>query len=179
MSLFVVESNKMIKRRRGNILKTIKIIFIALIVLTIAFIWSNSMRSRAESEAQSSAVKEVVEDILTCGGSKPASAGDEWILGNIRKLAHFAEHFVLSVFLSTYALIFIRTIRAKVIIVLLSVPVAAIDETIQIFSNRGAALSDVLLDISGAALGFAVTFSSVLLVRKLKRKRAGRKCENK
>ena len=165
----------MIKRRRWNILKAIKIILIVLIVLTIAFIWSNSIRSRAESEAQSSAVKEVVEDILTCGGSKPASAGDEWILENIRKLAHFAEHFVLSVFLSTYALIFIRTIRAKMIIVLLSVPVAAIDETIQIFSNRGAALSDVLLDISGAALGFGVTFAAVVIVRRLISRKAHEK----
>ena len=160
-------------------MKAIKIILIVLIVLTIAFIWSNSIRSRTESEAQSGAVKNAVENILTSGGSKPTSAGTEWILGNIRKLAHFAEYFTLSVFLSAYALIFGRTTRTKVIIALLSVPVAAIDETIQIFSNRGAALSDVLLDISGAALGFAVTFSSVLLVRKLKRKRAGRKCENK
>ena len=160
-------------------MKAIKIILIALIVLIIAFIWSNSIRSRVESEAQSGAVKNVVENFLTSGGSKPASMGAEWIIGNIRKLAHFAEYFALSLFLSAYALIFGKAMRAKVLVVLISAPVAAIDETIQIFSNRGAALSDVLLDISGAALGFAVTFSSILLVRKLKRKRAGRKCENK
>ena len=148
-------------------MKTIKIIIIVLIVLTIAFIWSNSIRSRAESEAQSSAVRDIVENILTCGGSEPASAGDELILGNIRKLAHFSEYLVLSVFLSVYALIFKRTIRAKVIIALLSVPVAAIDETIQIFSDRGAAISDVLLDTLGAASGFGVTIAVIVIVRRI------------
>lgn len=158
----------------GYVLKAIKVILIALIVLTVAFIWSNSIRSRVESEAQSGAVKDVVENILTGGGSKTASACVEWIIGNIRKLAHFAEYFALSVFLSSYAVFFVKSVRAKTLIILLSAPVAAIDETIQIFSNRGAALSDVLLDTLGATAGFAVVLAAVVLVRRLKR---GNTCE--
>lgn len=148
-------------------MKAIKIILIVLIVLTVVFIWSNSIRSRVESEAQSGAVKDTLENILTSGGSKPASACVEWIIGNIRKLAHFAEYFALSVFLSAYAVFFVRSVRAKALVILLSAPVAAIDETIQIFSNRGAALSDVLLDTLGAAAGFAVTLAAAFIVRRL------------
>ena len=43
-----------------------------------------------------------------------------------------------------------------------AVPVAAIDETIQIFTERGPAVKDVMIDICGYALGFMI----VMLIKR-------------
>jgi len=81
----------------------------------------------------------------------------------VRKLAHFTEYFVLGVELSS--LFAIKKLHTDVpgrvpmwlLIFLIGLSVASVDESIQIFSNeRGPSITDVLLDFSGVVCAFVI-----------------------
>ena len=135
-------------------MKYVRIVLLIAIVCVTAFIWSNSLKSKAESTEQSDEVAGWIELLLTNNGTQPLTATDVWILQNLRKIAHFLEFMGLSMLLSAYKLTFPK--KEKLGVLLYAPAVAAVDEIIQIFSGRGPAVSDVLLDCCGAATGMAV-----------------------
>lgn len=118
-------------------------------VLALLFIWIQSSLPPHISSAESGFVMRLVQPLL------------ELIVGKgnvtqhlVRKLAHFTEFAVLgfiSVFFyysedrKWYKKLFISIITCLLI--------AVIDETIQIFTNRGPAILDVWIDTSGATFG--------------------------
>ena len=144
-------------------------IFALLIVLTVAFIFSNSLKSKEESAKDSELVAGVLGPML------------EWIFGGkienvgyiTRKLAHFAEFSLLGIFTAG----FVISLDAKRIwsfcgYALLSCLIIAVsDEFIQGFVDRGSAVGDVLIDFFGAVFGFfAVTGVVCLMFWKKNRK---------
>ena len=118
----------------------LKIIVLLLLALTLIFIWTNSMQSRSESTKRSSQVLELVADILEPVGIDVDTTDDR----PIRKLAHFAEFFLLGAELSTLCLLYGMS-SAQGFFNSLSAGLAAAvtDETIQIFSDRGSSVADV------------------------------------
>ena len=58
--------------------------------------------------------------------------------------------------------------------VLAIVPIAMIDETIQVFSKRGPRISDVMIDCMGGLFGFIVVMMIFLLYRKIVQVKEGR-----
>ncbi len=152
--------------------KAVKIILAVLIILTLSFIFSNSIKSKEESGAQSNAVKDILAEILP--EDSPISL---FLINNTRKVAHFVEFGVLSAELTLYALLFFNkkilcTLRA----LLLCFFTAFLDETVQVFSERGPSIPDVWIDMFGAftfAAGIALIY---FLVNYFIRK--GRKGEN-
>ncbi len=129
--------------QKSNII--IKYSLIALIFLTLAFIFGNSLVSKEESAAESETVKEWLEVILP-----EESVLSLFMLNNVRKIAHFIEFGVLSLELTLYALIFSKNKKNGVLTALLISFIAAfLDETIQIFSKRGSAVSDIWIDLFG------------------------------
>ena len=143
------------------------ILLIAIACLTI-FIWSNSLRSQAASTEQSDEVAGWIELLLTGNGTQPLTAMGAWILGNIRKIAHFVEFMGLSMLLSTYKLTFPG--KEKLGVLLHAPAVATVDEIIQIFSDRGPAVSDVLLDCCGAATGMGIVLLMAAIIGTIRRR---------
>ena len=142
----------------------LKIIFLLLLALTLIFIWTNSMQSRGESTKRSSEVLEAIAEILEPVGIDIDTTDDHLI----RKLAHFAEFFLLGAELAALCLLY-GMCSAQGFVNSLSAGLAAavIDEAIQILSNRGSSVADVLLDFSGVLAASA----AVWLIYRIKIKR--------
>lgn len=135
----------------------LRAIIYILIILNIAFIWSMSMYSKAESSGQSSSVIEILRDILPI----LHKVNDEVLTVIVRKLAHFSEFAALGGLVASA--LWEYTDRKKLsysslafVTLLMCFSVASTDETIQLFTNRGCQVKDILLDFSGALFGFLI-----------------------
>jgi len=138
-----------------------------LVIIYIAFIFSNSMTPADESSRQSGAVMAVVlrlVDVLGLEGS--------WVTEHlIRKAAHFAEYTLLGVLLWN-CLGAYRWKNGAVTGKLLcqswlGTMIPLMDETIQLFTEgRSGQISDVWLDMSGVLAGTCVTVLVKWICRK-------------
>ena len=125
-----------------------KKIYFVLFCLILCFIWGNSLLSREISGAMS----HFVADILGGGG---ASKGGHYLL---RKAAHFSEFAALGCVFFLLAKEVWSNIAIRLSLCgLVGISVPLIDETLQIFSDRGHAISDVWIDIAGYAMGSLLT----------------------
>ena len=141
----------------------IYIVLILAIVLTMAFIFGNSMKGPEESSQQSDKVVEIVRPIID---PNQQMTHDE-ISFVVRKSAHFIEYLMLGIECALLAFHISRRLTLAGALYsaggcLLS---ADIDEYIQSFTGRGSAVSDVLLDFSGAIAGITVGFALAYAVR--------------
>lgn len=116
---------------------------------TLVFIWTNSMEAPAESSEKSQWVMKLMTPFLEIFVGK----------GNVteflvRKLAHFCEFGLLGCELSLMLILRKRQVlQWYVNAAMFAFTVAALDETIQIFADRGSSLADVWLDTAGAVTG--------------------------
>lgn len=142
----------------------LKILYILLALLLI-FIWGNSMLSREQSVAQSSAFSALIEPVLDFLKSKGIPVTQHLV----RKFAHFAEFAALGAVLGLI-------LNAKdhrrpfnfSYVIFCGITVAVIDEAIQLFSEgRGSRVQDVLLDTSGMITGLVVVTLVVFLIRRV------------
>lgn len=140
------------------------IICAVIVLLTVGFIWTQSMLSTSQSQAESQTVLEMVRSFVELFVGE-GNATDHLI----RKLAHFAEYSVLG-----FGLILLISAWRKLSLqnvvngLFAGLSVAVIDETIQIFSARGAQVQDVLLDYAGCCFGMLVTGLIVCALRRKK-----------
>jgi len=130
------------------------------IPITVAFIWIHSMMPADASSQESGWVMDLIRPFLEIFVGK----------GNVtmylvRKLAHFTEYFVLGSQLSIYYILskllgndnVTRKSWPALLPLAIGLAVAAIDETIQIFSDgRGPAVKDVLLDFCGVLAAYII-----------------------
>ena len=147
------------------------LVLLVFITATLVFIWTNSMEAPAESSEKSQWVMKLLTPILEVFVGK----------GNVteflvRKLAHFCEFGLLGCELSLMLILRKRQVLQWYVNVgVFAFVVAALDETIQIFADRGSSLADVWLDFAGAATGIVGVFvlytfgAGVLSRRKQKR----------
>lgn len=143
--------------KKDNRIKRRAAVLSVLLVLTLAFIYGNSMQSGAASGNLSGGIRAWLEGLL-------GIPVNEFFL---RKAAHFSEYALLGA--EGAALLFtLRAARGKNLLLLPAAGffAAAIDETIQIFSGRGSSLLDVWLDFSGFLTGF---FLLLLLLKASRR----------
>lgn len=145
----------------------------ALLMGTLAFIWGNSLKSIPDSRAGSKRVMEVIKPALD------TIVGEGNVMNHlVRKMAHFMEFFALGCGLMVLSLLRRRRSSRKAVglCLLAGLAVAATDETIQIFSNRGSQLRDVWLDFAGACAGVVfvllVYWIVILVARRWKGKQA-------
>lgn len=132
-------------RKRWNI------VLVLLLVLTLAFIWGNSLLPRTESQEISRGLLAELCAALEHVGMHLDPQNDHWL----RKLAHFGEFGLLGAELCT--LLFLNR-RARpqgfVNCAFAGLAVAVTDEALQLISNRGSQVQDVLLDFAGFLAGF-------------------------
>ena len=140
------------------------IAFAIITLLIVAFIWSNSCKSGAESGAQSGRVTLLLQSILDPDGKIP----EENFHHFVRKAAHFTEFATLGLALcGLFRAIFRANGSAHFAMpVLLALMVAVADEYIQLFTGRGSAVADVVLDFAGAMFGLAVGVLILFLYQK-------------
>ena len=155
-----------LKRRRAAL------ILMALIVCTIAFIWSNSLQNPDESMRRSDVAEKVIRPIVLALPVKQWHSED-MVTFITRKLGHFTEYFLLGAELMLLALLLRPALRLRwTWLLLFAGAIAALDESLQLTSGRGAAVSDVLLDIFGTMSGLMMTALAAGLYAKGKQKRA-------
>ncbi len=138
-----------------------------LIFLTMMFIWRNSTLDRDASAGESDAVRGWLESFLSYD-----SAAGAFILKHLRKIAHFLEFGLLGAETCLYSHLIRRSsafsLAASAIFGLF---VAAADETIQIFTGRGASVRDVMLDFSGFLTFGALTEAAMYFLSCLRKKK--------
>ena len=158
--------------------RTIFIItFSVLLVFTLGLVWGNSVRNADKSENQSSAVYEEVKSATTkvVGEDRAEEIFSCFTLKDFRKLAHVAEYFVLAIEVAClFCVIFgakKSTLKYLPVSILTGVFTAVVDETIQIFSNRGSSVADVWVDTSGYVLGTLVATAIIAIAVSVMKKR--------
>ena len=143
---------------------------LALVVLTLLFIWGNSVLPGSVSGRESGFVLRLCEPLVDALQRLLSSRGVELSQEHIiRKLAHFTEYVVLGVLMLS---LFVRPgLRFRMIPpAMLCLGAALMDEGIQIFAmDRGPSLRDVGLDFCGAVCGIALSTIAVLLLRSIRR----------
>lgn len=131
---------------------------LALLVATLAFIWGNSMEPVSVSAARST---RWAEFLMRLFGNLPF---------DVRKAAHVAEYGLLGLEAGLLLLSLGRlSLRRAGVALLGGAVIAAVDETLQVLSDRGPAVSDVLLDLLGYSIGFAcvmLPLGVVIYIRK-------------
>lgn len=149
-----------------------RIALIVLMIATVLFVFYNSCLSKDDSSQQSNTVSQIIDALF------PEDTDfKEFVLENIRKIAHFTEYGLLGIEMAFYILIYERK-RWKMFTPISSlVPffVGFIDESIQIFSERGPSIADVWIDIGGfwffSILAYIVGILALLVIDFIKRKK--------
>ena len=141
------------------------IFFGVLTALVLCFIWGQSFLPLNVSVGESRGIMSFLKPLLDPG----ERIDDDVFHHLVRKTAHFTEYaalgFCMLGFLKNLA--WKQNMLCLPLTVAFCVAAAAIDETIQIFSNaRGPRVTDVLLDSCGALFGIAVFLLLTALIRK-------------
>lgn len=157
----------MSKKRKISI-----IILSILIFLTLAFIWGNSMVPKGESgQGSSSIFNKIVKPITDFLFGK-----DNFTHAHFRKTIHAVEFFVLAVeIVCLYCLINRLKGVNYFTIFTYGIFVAVLDEAIQILSNRGAMVLDVLIDYLGYVIGVSISYLILYICYKIKKRKIKQK----
>ena len=135
---------KTLVRKRWNIILGL------LVLLTLAFIWGNSLLPRTASQEISQGLLAEICAALETVGVHLDPQNDHWL----RKLAHFSEFGLLGVELCL--LLWLnrqKSVQGFINCAFAGLAVAVTDEALQLFSNRGSQVQDVLLDFAGFLTG--------------------------
>ena len=137
-----------------------------LIALNLIFIWGNSCLNTSTSLEGSNAVFDTVKPVFD------ATFGKDVITLNVfRKTAHFVEFCCFGFLINLLYLLIYGVNKSKLSqIFSIGLFVAVIDESLQILSNRGASVQDVLLDYAGYAFGVAFLFLCFLIYKSIRKK---------
>ena len=149
-----------------------RILLIVAIICTLSFTFYQSMLPPEESNEVSNSVSDAIEPIIP--SDTPTGS---YVHTNLRKIAHFIEFAALGTEVALFVILFLPTWGAspckKLKFVLHSYAIAPItaliDETIQIFTDRGPAITDVWIDTAGfvtlATLSYLIYLAIVIIRR--------------
>ena len=129
-------------------------VFLVLSILTVIFIFSNSMKNGEASSADSEWLSELVANIINSIFKTSLAPVDT--AAPVRTFAHFSEFALLAFCLSgAFYNLFEKAKKYFPWVFITTVTVALIDETIQLFSEgRAFQLFDIFIDSSGGIFGF-------------------------
>lgn len=137
-----------------------KLLLSTLVIACITFIFTFS----TQTGNQSSSLSWKIASFLA---GRPLPSGTLLELA-IRKLAHLSEYLLLGLLMSACLRSFLPKCGKRVILLFITgLVLASIDETIQSFTpGRTPAVTDVLIDFTGAALGVGIFFGIRALYNK-------------
>lgn len=153
------------KLRALKYCKTAFVVWLAVLIGWMGFIFSNSLATAEKSSETSQGVVEVIEEVIQ-------KIEPEFELSNhfVRKLAHFVEFFILGLlFTVSYYVVLIDFQFHLCLSLFFGLLVSLVDETIQLISNgRSASVKDVWIDFS-AVITSVLIFALVNLIIKRKK----------
>ncbi len=138
----------------------------AIVALIVAFIWGNSLLPQTQSRQESDFVLRILQSIFRLDIDRETASH------LVRKAAHFTEYALLGVSAAALFLSRRRGVQSAVNAMSLCLAVAVLDESIQLLSQRGSQVQDVLLDFSGAAAGLLIFLALSGLFRIFRRRKA-------
>lgn len=136
-----------------NSKKRVRVVIHVLLVLAImVFIFSHSLANRAQSSQESMGILNFLMKALGTIG-----LGDGLTEHIVRKMAHFSEFAALG-FCAAIVMQDIRIVRLPYVlnVFLFGILCAMTDETIQLFNDRSARVTDVWIDFCGSVCGCLV-----------------------
>ena len=137
------------------------LVLVLVIAATVAFIFYNSSLPPEKSSEQSGAVGGIIAEIIP-----PETELGGFLQKYIRKIAHFTEYGLLGIEL---ALMCVFLVKRRMPFALGSLffagTVALVDETVQIFSERGPTVSDIWIDIGGFLFFSALAYFVLALIK--------------
>ena len=120
-----------------------------LLALTLAFIWGNSLLSIPESQSESLWILDLLNPLLDFVFG-PGVVTDHIL----RKTAHFCEFALLGAELRLlFRLLGQKGLQGQSNALFAALAAAVTDESLQLLSDRGSQVRDVLLDFSGSFTG--------------------------
>ena len=132
------------------------------IAITLLYIWSNSIQSTSQSNEQSKRVLEVIEEVF-----RTESLNTEDAQHIVRKAAHVAEFALLGLEMSLLLFATGKMCRKNTITILfIGLASAVMDETIQVFSQRGSQVIDIWIDFAGLISGIGIGLSAFTLLHR-------------
>lgn len=134
--------------KRSTLLRAVFFLLCSLLVLI--FIFSNSMEDTPTSKSKSDAVYALIAPVLD------EVFGVQITRNMIRKTAHIVEFGVLGLMTSYIFLTFCKKSRYGMPLLgtlFIGLLAALADETIQIYTERGAQVTDVWIDFIGVVIG--------------------------
>ncbi len=147
-----------------------------ILILCVAFIFSNSLKNGAQSTDMSGTAKEILVKALSFFNIDIDISEQ-----SIRTLGHFAEFFALSMILTLTAIFifpvdFKNLFTKRLIIyfspVVISFLIACVDEFIQLFSpGRACDIMDVLVDVIGAATANLIIMGIIFIIYAIKKRK--------
>ncbi|MEG0546552.1 MAG: VanZ family protein [Oscillospiraceae bacterium] len=143
-----------------------------LILVTVAFVWSNSAKTVPESMNDTNIAAKVVEKIadkVDRTDKKKFESYNSFLI-YLRKCAHAIEFFVLGAEIAAFSLIIRKKFKPQNLWNILSsvLAIAVVDEAIQILSGRGPSVQDVILDFCGALAGILLALLIGFIIASLK-----------
>lgn len=179
--IFAYNRNMEEKRTKQRIfLYILRCALIVASLVTMAFIFSNSLKNGEESTQQSSGVVDFVQEVVSvvAPDSPIANAtGEDYDLLHsfVRNLAHFSEFCLLGALLSWTCFSFTFKKIIQILSPLGVATVAIVDECLQLFTDeRAFEFGDILLDTCGGVSGALFAIACVWIgycIYKSKRKK--------
>ena len=142
-----------------------------LLLLTLGFIWGNSLLPVRQSLSFSDASAHWLSTFLD-----PDSPIARFLLENVRKIAHFAEFSLLGVELCLLKGARSRTLCGAAQTLSAGLWIAVADEALQMISARGPRISDVLIDLGGVVHGMLWVLACTALWQYVRQKRTAAPC---
>lgn len=151
-----------------------RLFLIAMIICTLTFTFYQSSLPKRESAEASQTLSERLEPYIP--STTPTGA---FVHKNIREIAHFTEFFTLGAEVALYIIFFAphadsspkSRLRFCIYSLALSPIIPLLDETFQIFTNRGPEIVDVWLDTAGyvtaSVIVFAVYYVTIYIMSRI------------
>ncbi|MBQ9975308.1 MAG: VanZ family protein [Clostridia bacterium] len=154
---------------RVNKATVFRILWVTVLVLWCAYIFSNSLTSAVRSSEKSQDVLASVDGFI-----KQHNGNLEISHHLIRKAAHFIEFFVLGALLSLFPTVWNLSGKGYPFYTsFVGLVIALTDETLQLFvKGRESSVADVWLDFSAVIVAHLLYFLFVLLIKRLKHKKS-------
>ena len=153
--------------------KLLKILYVTL-TISLVLVWGQSCISKTESRETSDIVVEWITPIDELDPGYSSETGWTYVELStlVRKLAHVAEYSAVG-----FQVMAILLLKKKKSIYMffnaffLCMMISFVDETIQLFSNRGSLVSDIWIDIAGSVLGMIMAYVLEIIILAVKKKK--------
>lgn len=145
------------------------VISISLILLTVAFIWFNSVMAGQDSAAISVRFRMILEAVLKFVRF-PADL-TEFLLTYVRKVAHVVEYAVIGTEIGFLWVGLGKRFQGIWNAFSMVLTISVLDETIQLLATeRGPQITDVLLDTASGVAGILIVYFVTYIIKRIKNK---------